>query len=130
MVGRCRSTIARVCALLLLLQALAAAMATGRAVAAQIDPLAGIPICASNAAVVRDSGFGVPAHRDRGHHCLDECCLAGSCPAALVAVIAQLRDVAVPRDLSDSAVLPVRLIGSNADRPADRFQARAPPLSL
>ena len=128
MVGRCRSAVARFTALLLLLQALAAAMATAQAAAARIDPLAGIPICGTPAA--RAPGPGVPAQQDRHRHGLDACCLAGCCPGSLAAVLPPLRGIAAPGTLPDAATPPVRQIGSSADRAADRFRARAPPLSL
>jgi hypothetical protein len=130
MAHRCRSGIAWVCALVLLLQAAAAALAIGRAAAAQLDPLSRIPICGGQTAAGKDHAPAAPSGDHRDQHCFGECCLAGCCPGPLAAVLPQLRDMAIPAPaLADNVwwPAPVAPVVKQADGP---FKARAPPLSL
>jgi hypothetical protein len=131
MVGCRRSGIAWVCTLVLVLQTLASAMVVGRAAAAQIDPFAGIAICGSRiAAAAHDGGPGTPDGDHHGQACPGECCWAACCFGPLMAMLPQLRQLAVRQVPAAAAGMPARSIALPAQRVADRFQARAPPVSL
>jgi hypothetical protein len=128
MAGRCRSGLAWACALVLLIQALAASMVAGRAAAAQADPLAGIPICAGWHAA-GDAGDGSRDHR-HSHDLSCDCCASGCCPAAFAAILPQQRQIPVPAIVGDVAAATDRSALAPRQRVAGRFRARAPPLPL